>query len=595
MYQELKRLIESYNSKLLPNKIKKNDELVSFINQKWEKTSFSSDNFMEKIYYAYYEHISVCYYNNKRKFNSFNKGYNEYCKQYDCSCRKNNKSKKISEKLKEKSNELKEKRDNTIKQKYGVKNPMHSDYLKRKFFETNMKNHGCKTPLQSDAINKKIKNTNLIRYGVEKPLQSQEIREKGHRTYLNNYGKLMFHARKKLYEIYGKKNPFQDKDIKEKIDKTNIQKYGKKRYSSTNEGKEKIKNVIKQRYNVKNPSQAHYTKNVYDILNNKQKFDSLYQNYGLIGLSNHLGIHDTTIASYVDFYGLPRKQKRSSHEDVLKIFLDNQNVDYYHNNKKFMFNNGYNLELDFYIPNKSLAIEICGLYYHSDNFKYKDYHKLKHDICLNNGIQLLTIFEDELIEKPEIVKNIIKSKLGFLNKGVYARNTNICEINKETSEMFLNKFHIQGTDTNSNLCLGAFYNDKLIAVMSFGNRPNNNDVELKRYACDNYVNPGIASKLFKHYLNNYHDINKNIVTFADKRYSDGDLYYHLGFQFNKENKPNYWYAYRCKKYHRSKFRKSELMKMYNLDTKDFNEKEFMKNLGYNIIWDCGYYKFIWEK
>ncbi|HEC67144.1 MAG TPA: hypothetical protein ENI23_17845 [bacterium] len=60
-------------------------------------------------------------------------------------------------------------------------------------------------------------------------------------------------------------------------------------------------------------------------------------------------------------------------------------------------------ELDIFFLKKNLAIEYCGLYWHSENGgrKNKNYHQNKMLRCHEKGIRLITIFEDEYLEDRE--------------------------------------------------------------------------------------------------------------------------------------------------------------------------------------------------
>lgn len=51
------------------------------------------------------------------------------------------------------------------------------------------------------------------------------------------------------------------------------------------------------------------------------------------------------------------------------------------------------LELDLYYPEKHIAIEFNGNYWHSDRFKENDYHYNKFRLCYDNHIILVSIFE----------------------------------------------------------------------------------------------------------------------------------------------------------------------------------------------------------
>lgn len=62
------------------------------------------------------------------------------------------------------------------------------------------------------------------------------------------------------------------------------------------------------------------------------------------------------------------------------------------------------LELDAYFPDRQLAIEYCGLYWHSTaRGKDKNYHRNKLEMCTKHGIRLITVFEDEWNKSSDLV------------------------------------------------------------------------------------------------------------------------------------------------------------------------------------------------
>lgn len=71
-------------------------------------------------------------------------------------------------------------------------------------------------------------------------------------------------------------------------------------------------------------------------------------------------------------------------------------------------------ELDLYYPEKKIAIEFNGDYWHDENHKPKNYHYDKYILCKENGIILVSIFETYWLTN----KNTIKSYLSdlFSNK-----------------------------------------------------------------------------------------------------------------------------------------------------------------------------------
>ena len=221
----------------------------------------------------------------------------------------------------------------------------------------------------------------------------------------------------------------------------------------------------------------------------------------------------------------------------------------------------------------------------------KNYHLEKTELCLENDIQLLHIFEGEYLE---LWLSMINSKLGLNNK-IFARKCIIKELKSKETEDFLNKNHLQGF-CQAKINMGLFYEDKLVSVMSFS-KPRFNkkyEYELIRFASKrNYTVIGGASKLWNYFVNKYNP--KSVITYANRRFSNGDLYYKLGFTFIEKTKPNYFYF---SKQHpklepRIKFQKHKLKDILEVYDENLSEAENMFNNKYRRIFDSGNLKFEW--
>lgn len=94
-------------------------------------------------------------------------------------------------------------------------------------------------------------------------------------------------------------------------------------------------------------------------------------------------------------------------------------------------------EIDIYIPSNKLAIEFDGLYWHNELNKDKDYHLNKTIECEKFGIKLIHIFEDEWINKKEIVISFLKKLLGVSDVNIKAEQCVVKLVNKIDSEKFL--------------------------------------------------------------------------------------------------------------------------------------------------------------
>lgn len=245
------------------------------------------------------------------------------------------------------------------------------------------------------------------------------------------------------------------------------------------------------------------------------------------------------------------------------------------------------LELDIYIPDKNIAIEFNGLYWHTENQgKDRNYHKDKHDACRKKNIQLITIWEDEWDFKNDIVKSMISHKLGVDDSDkVYARKTQIVEVDKHTARKFLDNNHIQGFSSGS-VYYGLMYNNTLVAVSSW--RKLRNTLYLDRYATSCNVLGGMG-KLLKQAKRYAKENNlEEIITFADKNVSDGSLYELLGFHNDGELKPDYKYITNGERKHKFGYRLKRFKNDPELIYEEgLTEKQLADLNGLNRIWDCG--------
>lgn len=281
-------------------------------------------------------------------------------------------------------------------------------------------------------------------------------------------------------------------------------------------------------------------------------------------------------------------------ESFIKNILDEYTFKYQLKNRRILSN----YELDFVLDDFNIAIETDGIYWHSSNYKPMNYHLDKTNRCLEKNINLLHIFEDEILNKPEIVRSRILSILGKYKNNIWARKCEIREINSYDSSIFLNDNHLQGA-CGASIRLGLFFNNELVSMMTFsknrkslGSSSRENEWELARFC--NKLNTrviGGASKLLKYFIKKYHP--NKITSFCDLRWSPNtDFYSKLGFKFIKNTPPNYWYYANnsYKKYHRFNFRKDILIKQgYDPNKTEF---EIMAERKFLRVYDCGNSK--WE-
>lgn len=250
-------------------------------------------------------------------------------------------------------------------------------------------------------------------------------------------------------------------------------------------------------------------------------------------------------------------------------------------------------ELDVYIPEKKVAIEFDGLFWHStyinvrDKLQIKTLHLEKTIACEEKGIRLIHIFEDEWDNKPEICKSIIASALGVYKEKIYARNCYVASVSKEKAEQFLNKNHIEGFIDG--IYLGLFYKNQLIQMIAY-KKVWGRKTELYRMCTKlNTQVIGGFSKLLKHIEAD------SIVSYVDRRLFNGQGYFNTGWKIIDYSKPNYFYTKGTIRENRLKYQKHKLADILGIYDEKQSEEINMEANGYYRIYDCGTIKVQYNK
>jgi hypothetical protein len=434
----------------------------------------------------------------------------------------------------------------------------------------------------------------------KKRLCSDECRKKWGQIEENKEKRILA-TKKSLYDKYGVDSIFKTNEFKKNLKNIYINKYGVDSPMKNKKILDKLKNTIREKHVSKliEKLEDNNIKLLDDYTKNKNGSTSLPYNFKCLKCDNEFS------STLLGCGKIPicRKCfpviKNSKLEESIRDFLNDKNIKHLDNSRKLL--NGK--EIDLFLQEKNLGIEINGNFYHSEihGEKDKNYHIDKTNLAFKSNIKLIHIFEDELLYKRDIVFSRLSNILGLNTNKIFARKCIVKEINKKESNIFLEKNHIQGSSIDK-IRLGLYYNNELVSVMTFGslrkatgNKNKINQYELLRFA--NILNFNIVggfSKLLKNFIKIYKPT--KIVTYADIRWSGLDykdtVYHKNDFKYIYTTKPNYWYLKINEfnnRYHRFNFRKDVLIKE-GYDEK-LSEFEIMKIKGYDRIWDCGNMKF----
>ena len=427
--------------------------------------------------------------------------------------------------------------------------------------------------------------------------------EKSKETNKNLYGVDNYAKTEKSKEYHKLNNPSKKTDFKKKLIKTNEKLYGVDNYAKTEKSKEKSKEKCLKLYGVDNPSKLQHVKQSElkrRITDFKKK---LPKNYELIEYGSDIVIlkHDLcdTIFSMSNVTYRHRKYIYNVEICTHCNPLYNNNISNHEIQLQEFIQSIYNkeiqtsvhgiippYELDIYIPELKLAIEFNGNRWHSEQFKDKNYHKYKSDLCKQQNVQLIHVWGHDWIYKHEIVKSIIS---GYFKKHerIYARKCEIKKLKAKECREFVDMNHLQSF-VGATIYCGLFYDNELVSIMSFQKHKDN--WEISRLCTKLGLSViGGTERLWKYFLKN-NEVDK-VITYSDRDYFTGAIYKRLGFGLEKITEPSFWYT---NSYYniisRQKCQKHKLIKQGYDPNK--TEHEIMLERGYYRCYNSGNYKFL---
>ena len=471
--------------------------------------------------------------------------------------------------------ETQDKVKNTNLDRYGVEFLQQSNIIRDKSKVTNLIRYGFDSYSKTDEFLIKFKSTNLDKYGVEFPSQSEIIRNKSKETWISNLGV---------------DNPSKSIDVRNKVKNTNLDKYGVEIPIKLDEFKHKTIKTNLDRYGVDNPMKSDFLrKDKYSITSDSSLLKYINNSKSLMRceLGHEFEIHIDNyymrISSNLPLCTIcyPIGNTRSIKELELYKFISS----IYNGVIMQSYRDG--LEIDIYLPDLKLGFEFNGLYWHSEEYKERNYHSKKTQYFNEIGIRIIHIWEDDWVFNNDIIKSQIRNWISTTSFKIFARVCEIKEVGLTECREFLNKNHIQGY-TNSTKKIGLYLSNELVSLMTFDNlegrkRMLDNEWNLNRFCNKLDTNVvGGASRLLNYFIKNNNPT--RIISYADKDWSQGDLYYKLGFSNINESKEDYKYIVNGKRVHKSRYSKSKLKT-------NLSESLEMKNKGLYKIWDCGKIKF----
>lgn len=478
---------------------------------------------------------------------------------------------------------IRQKAKDTLMEKYGVDNPFRSVKIKEKTKVTMMEKYGVENGLSDGSpIRQKAKDTMIEKYGVDNPFKLKIFQDKADETMLRKYGVA---------------SPFQTAELREKFTQTMMENYGIEHAHQSVEFRNKFTQTMIERHGVSHALQQHIPIETIALLEDKTWLVDQHhtKQKTITKIAEELNVSPTGVGMYLKRHNIEIMSRPSSQfERDISEYVQSIGCTTYQNTRSIISP----FELDIFIPEKSIAIECDGVFWHSElQGKDKSYHLNKTKMCEQQNIRLVHIYDNEWYNKQEIVKSRISSLLGA-NDTIHARKTDIRTLTSRQCATFFNDNHIQG-NVGANIGYGLFHDDQLVAAITFGKSRFSKQAEweLIRFANKKFCSVvGGASKLFKHFVKVHSP--PSIISYSDIRWNTGKLYQNLGFNHIHTSSPNYHYFLPHNTsllFSRNVFQKHKLAAKLQVFNPQLTEWENMQANGYDRIWDCGNSVWIWKQ
>lgn len=480
-----------------------------------------------------------------------------------------------------------EKRSNKSKatkiEKYGSLEAAY-DSMRKAYENTCIEKYGAPNTMSIPEISSKVRES-FRRRVEEDPEFLKNIKAKTEATKIEKYGSLekaqeiaLSKRKETCKEKYGAEFPAQADSIKVKLKNTLKEKYG--------DEVENISQILGHADKMRDSVEKDIHK--FEEDNNCTGFSRLVRKYGQGWI--HLDLPKINYKKYrfipneyvseIEAYVMSCNSQASHSEKDLVAFVKSIYEGPVFENVRNIINP---LELDIYVPEKNLAIEYNGDYWHSSECKEKKYHEMKSKMCEAKGIRLIHVYECEWIHSREKIESLLRIALGCDYSKIGARQCEVRKIDNKMAQAFNEKNHLQG-HRNAQVTYGLFYKGELQQLMSFSktkynrNLKNENDWEIIR-GCpgSNNVIVGGVSKLFKSFVKEYNP--DTVFSYCDFNKFDGRGYEAIGMKFTGYTGPDKFYV-----------DKSEC----KIGRNPKKRKELEESCLY-IIFGAGSKKYIWRR
>lgn len=467
--------------------------------------------------------IPVCKCGKLLQWNDDTRSYRKFCSRsctatYTLSSKKENNLRAYGKEWHSQTAAWAEKVKATNTAKFGADYYAKTDQFKAAVRQTVRRTYQVDHVMQLDSVKEKVSHTNLVRYNESNPAKSQAIKAKIKNTNLHKYGAPCV---------------LSNSGVRDQIKQTNLARYGAENAGSNCR-------VITKRVSTRQLN--YYTENQLLKLSNSAWLRSEHESGKPVWvIARDLGVSASNLCKIFHKHGIEIKYFSKSE-------IERQLVNYYQSFGLCVIENSRDIippkELDLYFPDFRVAVEVNGVYFHSEKFgKNSNYHLDKTVKCREQGINLLQFWDYEFNQAWDKVIDTINRHLKLTTE-IHADSTQLVILSSQEKSEFINQTHLKNDDL-SDINLGLVdHANTLVAVATFriSVADESTSYELLQlcFAHNISVLNG-ASTLVKAFVDTYMKTGEVLVASSDCRYSNDSDYESCGFVKTSICPPDYFY------------------------------------------------------
>lgn len=256
-------------------------------------------------------------------------------------------------------------------------------------------------------------------------------------------------------------------------------------------------------------------------------------------------------------------------------------------------------EIDIYLPEQGFGVEYNGLQWHTEwaSGRKSGYHIGKTIKAMDMEVRLVHVFESEYIKNPQrIIDSLLhKANLDKNKEKVYARCCKVKGISHKKAKRWAEGIGFEINDAI--LYFGLMKEQEMIAILSLRDG-RDGEWEIVDYISNpRYVVSGTFSKLFCHFVRKYNPLRvKASVPIEYTPDRSHNVFANCGFTIERQTAPDFGYFKRVDgPIIQSKDAVIHRLRTQKLNLSGKSETQIAKQFGYDRIWNCGKYVYLWKK